>query len=67
VERVLYLIARRRTPEAADGPDYQILLEADYLVNASEGGFSQEDIRSTLDNIFKTTTGRALLKSVYRI
>ncbi len=67
VDRVLYLIAHHHTPEAADGPDYQILLEADYLVNANEGGFSQENIRHTLDTLFKTTTGRALLRSVYQL
>jgi len=67
VDRVLFLIAHHHTPGAVDGPDYQILLEADYLVNANEGGFPQEDIRNTFDNMFMTNTGRALLKSVYQL
>jgi len=67
VDRVLYLIAHHHTPEAAGGLDYQILLEADYLVNANECGFSQENIRHTLDTMFKTATGRALLRSVCQL
>lgn len=66
-DRVVYLVGHHHTPAGADGPDYQILLEADYLVNADESSYSEANIRSTLTGIFKTRTGKDLLKSIYGI
>ena len=65
VERVAYLVGHHHTLTAVDGPDYQILLEADYLVNAGESGYSAEHIQNTLEQMFKTPTGIALLRSMY--
>ena len=42
-----------------DGIDYQILVEADYLVNADEGKYSKENITNTYENVFKTQTGKS--------
>ena len=64
-DRVVYLVAHHHTPDGADGPDYQILLEADYLVNADESGWSKEAIRHARESLFRTETGRALLDSIY--
>ena len=64
-DRVVYLVAHHHTPEGADGPDYQILLEADYLVNAGESGWPKEAIRRARESLFRTETGRALLDSIY--
>lgn len=65
IDRVCYLVGHHHTYTDVDGMDYQILLEADYLVNADEGQYSAENIRSAMDKIFKTETGRRLLKSMY--
>lgn len=65
VGRVVYLVGHHHTPEKVDGPDYQILLEADYLVNADEGGYTREHIERTLEKMFKTETGKSLLRSIY--
>ena len=64
-DRVAYLVAHHHTPDGADGPDYQILLEADYLVNAGEGGWSKEAIRHARESLFRTESGTALLESIY--
>lgn len=64
-DRVVYLVGHHHTPQEVDGPDYQILLEADYLVNADEGHCSPENIRSTRDKIFRTKTGIVLLDAIY--
>jgi len=64
-ERVAYLVGHHHSPALADGPDYQILIEADYLVNADESGYSGKNIRNTMEQIFRTDTGIALLKAVY--
>ena len=61
----MYLVAHHHTPEGADGPDYQILLEADYLVNADESGWSREAVRHARESLFRTETGRALLDAIY--
>ncbi len=65
VGRVVYLVGHHHTLDGVDGPDYQILLEADYLVNADEVGYTREHIEQTLNNVFKTPTGTALLRSIY--
>lgn len=67
IERVVYLVGHHHTYENADGTDYRILLEADYLVNADESHYSRENIENAMKTIFKTQTGIALLKSVYGI
>ena len=38
VDRVAYLVSHHHTYTDIDGIDYQILIEADYIVNASESG-----------------------------
>ena len=40
MNRVAYLVGYHHSPEQIDGIDYQILIEADYIVNASESGYS---------------------------
>ena len=67
LERVLFLVAHHHTYEGIDGRDYQILLEADYLVNAGESGYSEEHIRNTLNTLFRTKAGIYLLQSIYRV
>ena len=47
------------------GMDYQILLKADFLVNAGESGYSKKSIENFCNKIFRTTTGAHLLKSMY--
>lgn len=53
--------------EKIEGKDYQILIEADYLVNADESHYSKDNIRNTMEKIFRTDTGKTLLKSIYLI
>ena len=67
VRRVAWLVGHHHTLDAVDGTDYQILVEADYLVNADESGYSKENIRNVREKIFRTGTGRKLLEDVYGI
>ena len=64
-ERVAYLVGHHHTYTEIDGPDYQILVEADFLVNLYEGGSSRETIEATEKNIFRTKTGREILKRMF--
>ena len=67
VDRVAFLVGHHHTYVGVDGPDYQILLEADYIVNADEWGYSKENITNVFNSLFMTQTGKALLKSIYVI
>lgn len=64
-ERIVYLVGHHHTLTDVDGMDYQILIEADYLVNADESHYSQENIRHTMETVFRTATGISLLQSAF--
>lgn len=40
-DRVSYIVSHHHTIDGIDGIDYQIMIEADYLVNADESNFLQ--------------------------
>lgn len=65
--RIVYLVGHHHSPADVDGTDYQIILEADYLVNADEQKYSPENIRNTMETMFRTASGKELLKSVYQV
>jgi len=53
-ERVIFLICHHHTYTNIDGADYQILLEADFLVNADESNADTETIRNFREKVFRT-------------
>lgn len=65
VERVAYLVGHHHTYTDIDGIDYQILIEADYIVNTSESGYSPENRKSFLEEHMKTESGKRLLRSTF--
>ena len=65
LERIVWLVAHHHTLRPIDGIDHQILIEADYLVNAEESGLAEANIRHMGETIFKTGTGKQLLQSLY--
>ncbi len=65
IARVCWLIARHHTYRDIEGLDYQILVEADFLVNACEDGLSAEAIGAFGRKVFRTKTGKALLDALY--
>lgn len=66
-KRVVYLVGHHHTLEPVDGLDYRILLEADFLVNADEGGLTREQTENGKRVIFRTETGLKLLKTIYNV
>ena len=64
-ERVIHLVTHHHTYTGVDGMDWQILLEADFLVNACEGNMTREAIESFRANVFRTPTGITLLNTMY--
>lgn len=67
VDEVCFLVGRHHTTENVQGMPWQILLEADYIVNADEGGASREDMESFVSRVFKTATGRKIMADLYGI
>lgn len=64
-ERVQYLIAHHHTYSNIDGIDYQILVEADFLVNMYEDNLSKEAVLKAYDSLFKTEYGKKICKDMY--
>lgn len=67
IDRVCFLVGHHHTYTNIDGIDYQILVEADFLVNIYEDGLPQKSAQSVLHKIFKTPTGSRLLKIMYAL
>ena len=65
VDRVCFLVSRHHTYTGVDGSDYRILLEADFLVNCLEEKMSREAALSGLRKVFRTETGKTLLKTMF--
>ncbi len=65
VKRVGYLVSRHHTYTDIDGLDYQILVEADFLVNIFNKEMGKEQLEAVRKNIFKTKTGLEILRSMY--
>ena len=65
IDRVLFLIAHHHTYTGIEGEDYQILVEADFLVNLFEDGSSRETAEKVRENIFKTKTGMKYLETLF--
>ena len=66
IERVAYLVGHHHTFSSIDGVDYQILIEADYIANATENGWSAANVRNFVDKFFATDAGKRLVSEIFR-
>lgn len=65
MERVSFLIANHHTYGSIQAVDYQVLIEADFLVNIYEDSMKPSQIESIRDRLFKTRTGIHLLETMF--
>lgn len=65
IARACYLVAHHHTYEDIQGMDYQILVEADFLVNLHEYGLDKEKVRSNVEKIFRTATGKKIAQAMF--
>ena len=65
MDRICYLVAHHHTYQNIDGVDYQILVEADFLVNAYEDALKKDAIQNAYDKIFRTEAGKTLCRLSY--
>lgn len=67
IQRICYLVAHHHTYTNIDGIDYQILVEADFLVNFYENNLKQDSIQAAYNKIFRTEAGKKLCKISYLV
>jgi hypothetical protein len=65
IERAAYVVSHHHTYDDIDGLDYQILVEADFLVNLFEEDEPREAVLAARDRIFRTETGKKLLEQMF--
>ena len=65
IDRVAFLVGHHHTFRDIEGIDYQILVEADFIANASENGYGEGRIRNFMTGIMKTAGGRRLLQDIF--
>ena len=64
-ERICWLVGHHHSYYCIEGMDYQILVEADFLVNAGESEYSKQAIENFCRKVFRTEAGTHLLKSMF--
>ena len=67
IDRQCWLIAHHHTCENVVDLDHQVLLEADFLVNAYESQLSREAILSFRQKVFRTAAGIRLLNTMFAL
>ena len=65
IERIKFIIGNHHNYNKIDDIDFQIIAEADFLVNAYEDNMGEKAIRNMYEKVFKTETGKKLLTSMY--
>lgn len=65
IERVQYLVGHHHSYDAIDGIDYQILVEADFLVNLYEDPCTHKATQAAKEKIFRTTAGMRLFEPMF--
>ena len=65
IDRVCWLVGHHHTYTDIQGLDYQILVEADFLVNLYEDSSPPEAQRAAYQKIFKTETGKRLCREQF--
>ena len=67
ITRVAFLVGHHHTFHDIDGMDYQILVEADYIANATENGYSKQNVEIFMQKIMKTESCARILKAIFCI
>jgi len=50
-----------------EGMDYQILIEADYLVNAIENRWNRDNVTNFVSRYFRTQAGMGIAKDLFNV
>lgn len=64
-DRVCFIISKHHTFSAIDGIDFQLLVEADFLVNSVEEEVSPEGVKRFVELNFKTGSGKKVIGELF--
>ena len=67
VRRICFLVGRHHTYQGIEDDDYQILVEADFLVNLYEEKSGKEAVLKARKNIFRTKAGLQALNDLFAL
>lgn len=67
LDRITYLIGHHHSYHLVDGIDFQILIEADFLVNLHEHSIDKEGAVKIREKYFKTPVGTQILNDMYAL
>lgn len=65
IHRISWLVGHHHSYGSIDGPDAQILAEADMLVNQYEDGADWKRNEALYHRLYKTETGKRLFEALY--
>ncbi|BDU51352.1 HD domain-containing protein [Haliovirga abyssi] len=65
LERVLFLIGNHHSYSKIDNIDFQILIEADFIINIYEDKLLKDSIVSIKEKYFKTKIGNSYIETMY--
>lgn len=65
LDRICFIIGNHHTYTKIDGIDFQILVEADFLVNIFEDEITMDAVKSIRKKYFSTQAGISILESMY--
>lgn len=65
LDRICFIIGHHHTYKAIDGIDFQIIVEADYIVNLMEGYCKKDSLKNMKNEVFKTNSGKYILEQMF--
>jgi hypothetical protein len=65
IRRICYLVGHHHTYTNIDSMDYQILVEADFLVNLYEEENDMASIQTAYQTIFRTASGKEICREMF--
>jgi HD superfamily phosphodiesterase len=65
VDRVCFIVSKHHTFSAIDDIDFQLLVEADFLVNAVEEEVSPEGVKNFVEINFKSESGKKVIGELF--
>lgn len=66
VDRICFLVGNHHTYKNIDVLDFQILAEADLIVNFCEENTEERSIKTAVKKVFKTCSGTDICKSIFK-
>lgn len=67
ISRICFIVGHHHTYSDITDNALQILIEADFIVNLYEDSASMDAAKTALDRIFRTESGKQLIKTVFAI